>query len=127
MRIDKVGKGEKWYYEGTKEHEYLVRIEKIINRDEWYNYHFQGVQGFERLVRGESSTGEVHFYEGDRNHEHLCRATFPNEPGKTYHYTGEKGSERLRKVESSDVILFYEGERGEEYTVGAAYLAAKAA
>ena len=77
---------------------------------------FDGPRNQEYLIRTEFPNGNKYFYDGDeRGQEHMVRATFSW--GDVF-FTGERDQERKVRVEfSNGTVEFYEGERGEERRV----------
>ena len=85
-----------------------------------------------RLRRGEENganlrrrllqSGTVHFYEGERGVERLVRMELADDGG-VEHYEGESGAERLSRAEfaNGEEVQYYEGESGAERMVRAEF------
>ena len=61
--------GRKYFFEGTKGNEHLVRVEYPNGR----KHFFEGTKGNEHCVRVETSEGDKFFFEGPKGYERQFR------------------------------------------------------
>ena len=61
----------------------------------------------------EFTDGRVHYYKGEKGAERVVRVQLPN--GQVRYYEGERGAERMvREEHFSGTVQHYEGEQGAE-------------
>lgn len=111
------GDGQMWIeFEGLRGFERIVRL---VHANNSVN-HYDGPVGSERVVRMELSNGVVQHYDGARGAERKVRSELPN--GDVFEYAGGGGHERIvRAVKVDGSVTWFAGPPGQERMVDHTY------